>query len=827
MLLISLLTFTTVILNLYCGIRVFLAHRTSRINQLFLLLCLTLCFWGFGYTFMISAHSSATANWWRIFSAIGWCFLYGAFALFAIHFTDHRGLLRRPWMQALLMIPSLVFFINTTRYPDSDFILTNWGWMFPYSNDMLWHMAFLIYYSLFAAGALWMIYDWGRKADTTRVRKQAGVIVKTTLAVYALGAPVDTLLPMLGYQIVPVGVIFSTIFTAGIWYSMSHYKLMMLNFETTADYILTRMMDPVLLVSKDLMILEANQSTFALTHCFENELIGSSLATIVQTTDGSPLYQKRLFADQNASNIEVAVVDRNQVRIPCLMSFKVLYDSFNDLLGLIVVLHNITDRKKYEQLLMQSNTALETKVRERTLELEESNISLQREIAERQAAEDKVQYNANHDQLTGLPNRRLYHERLRAAIDSASDSGEAFAVLYMDLDNFKYLNDSFGHTLGDKVLEQVAQRMAKAVRHGDTLARIGGDEFLLLVEHLQVEKIREVMKTILGSLQRTLGRAFFVNGNEVFLSASVGIAVYPEDGLDPDTLVKHADIAMYEAKYSGKRTYRFCSSPMKKKVLERANIRNHLFRAIDNDELLVFYQPQIDAVSGRIAGFEALLRWRMNQEHFVSPEDFIPMAEETGLIVPIGVWVMKKALQQLRHWHDLGFPNLGMALNVSARQLKEKGFLEQMIQCLAESGVDPKRVEIEITESVAFKRDADILAMLQEVRKLDVRIAIDDFGIDHSSFTNVKLIPVDHLKIAMPFVSGIGKNTKDEAIVSSIIALSHKIGLQVIAEGVETEEELLFLRRESCDEIQGYYFYRPMPPEKIETLLFDLRRALA
>jgi diguanylate cyclase (GGDEF)-like protein/PAS domain S-box-containing protein len=720
-----------------------------------------------------------------------------------------------------------VFFINTTQYPDADFVLTPWGWMYPYSNDMTWHSAFLVYYSLFAAWSLWLIYRWGRRSKTTRIRKQSEIMVKSTLIVYALGAPTDTLLPMLGIQLVPVGVIFSTIFTAGIWYSITRYRLMTLSFKSAADHILSTMMDPLLLVGEDLRIREVNRKALMLTGRTENELIGASLGEVLQDLKTSPIDSAAFFTKDHSLTTEVLVEKINAAPVSCLMSTRVMYDEFQDLVGIILFFQDITDRKKYESLLKQTNEELEVKVRDRTQELEDSNITLQKEIIERKAAQDQIWYNANHDALTGLPNRRLFYERLKSGLDRTQGTENVLAVLFIDLDNFKYINDTFGHKHGDLILQQVASRMERSLRHGDTLSRVGGDEFLLIIGQLQAVHIRRTLEKVIRSIREALLEPFVVDGGERFLTVSIGVAAFPEDGTDADTLIKNADIAMYDAKYSGKNAYRFCSSPMKQKVLEKAVIRQNLFRALHDNEFSLFFQPQVQLYTGTIVGLEALIRWRPHGGSFISPDQFIPIAEETGLIVPIGEWVIRTAFRQLKDWNDMGFQNLRVAINVSARQLRERNFMEKTRQCMLEAGVTPGEIEFEITESIAFKRDAQVLDMLTEIKESGIGIAIDDFGTEYSSFMNVKMMPVDRLKIAMPFVSGIGKNEKDAAIVSSIIALSHKIGLKVIAEGVETEIEADYLSRENCDEIQGYYYYFPVPAEKIPDLLRNTRSGVA
>ncbi len=505
--------------------------------------------------------------------------------------------------------------------------------------------------------------------------------------------------------------------------------------------------------------------------------------------------------------------------LPCLLSSKALQDEFGETLGKIILLHDISDRKHYEERLQQANDELEAKVKARTTELAHSNLSLQQEVLDRTAAETQALYAANFDILTGLPNRRQFCDKANVAITKAEVFGDILAVIFFDLDNFKTLNDSFGHPHGDLALEEVAARMRSIVRKDDALCRIGGDEFLLLMEGLNHKDLHNTVVKHVERFKQLFEKPFFINGRESFLSVSMGIALYPDDGRDADSLIKNADIAMYAAKRDGKNNYRFSSARIKKKVLEKNQIRNNLFRAVEKGEMELYYQPQIHLNTRRISGVEVLLRWRMNGEKPISPCQFIPIAEETGLIVPIGNWIMHQACARLKRWHEQGFSHLTMAVNLSVRQLRERNFEEQVTSCIATTGIDPKQIEFEITESMAFTQDEGIASILERMKQHHVSIAVDDFGTDYSSFMTIKTVMVDRLKIAQPFISGIGKNKKDEAIVSSIIDLAHNLKLKVIAEGVETDEELEYLVQKGCDEIQGYCFHRPMTAHRMEALL--------
>jgi diguanylate cyclase len=818
-LIVSLLAYTTVVLNFLLGLYVFRANRHACANRIFLLMCVTLCFWGLGYTFTISAPSAAAAMHWRAFSALGWCFFYSVFVWFAISFTEPKGWLTHPAVSYAIHLPGLIFFLYNVALPPDHFTHTEWGWVYLYKEEVAWQAAFIAYYTTYAMTAFWLIYRWGRRADNIRAQKQAQIIVRTMLSVYVLAVPFDTYLPLFGYPVLPMAILLSTIFVAGISYAIMRYKLLTLNFDTAADQILQRMIDPVLLVGTDTVIREVNASFVELTGFHERELVGRQLSHIL-TGQTSAEIAWMLSPKSKGKKTEVLLATIiPAVTVPCLLSYKILQDEFGADLGLIVLLHDIGERKRYEERLKQANDELEIKVRERTAELAQSNLSLQQEVLDRAAAEMQAVYAANFDMLTGLPNRRQFCDTANKAIENAEVFGDSLAIVFFDLDNFKTLNDSFGHSHGDLALEKVARRLRSIIGANERLSRIGGDEFLLLIEGFNQKEFRAVVLQKVAYFKQLFEKPFSINGRESFLSVSMGVAFYPEDGRDADTLIKNADIAMYAAKRNGKNDYRFSSALMKKIVLEKNQIRHQLFRALEKNEFELYYQPQINLKTRKISGVEALLRWRVEQGEMIPPGQFIPIAEETGLIVPIGSWVMNQACAQLRRWHQQGFGFLTMAINLSARQLRECDFEEQVKFCLAKTGVAPQRVEFEITESLAWAKNAKMASVLQQLKKTQVAIAVDDFGTDYSSFMTIKSVPINRLKIAQPFISGIGMNKKDEAIVGSIIELAHTLNLTVIAEGVEKISELDYLIRKGCDEVQGYYFHRPMTADKMEALL--------
>jgi diguanylate cyclase (GGDEF)-like protein len=431
-------------------------------------------------------------------------------------------------------------------------------------------------------------------------------------------------------------------------------------------------------------------------------------------------------------------------------------------------------------------------------------------------AAKEIEYMAYYDSLTGLPNRVLFSDRLTQAIHLARRTEGLIGVIFLDLDSFKMVNDTMGHSGGDALLQDVAQSLVQRLRKIDTVARFGGDEFLIMVHNISDHKnIIKIAGNILGLFESP----FHINEQEFFITGSAGVAVYPFDGEDADTLIKNADIAMYTAKTRGKNQYALCTEDMKEQVRKNIRLSNHLYRVQQRNELVVYYQPQIRLHTGQIIGVEALLRWKHPELGMVPPNIFIPLAEMNGTINGIGEWILKTATQQNKKWQDIGLPHLRMAVNLSVIQLNNPRIVEMVDQTLKETGLSPKYLELEITESIAMKEAAYIVDILNRLKELGVSISIDDFGTEYSSLNRIKVLPIDRIKIDMQFVQGIEGSEKDQAITKVIINLAKSLGLEVLAEGVETAPQLEFLNQKMCDDVQGYYYYKPMPAEEMEALL--------
>lgn len=425
-----------------------------------------------------------------------------------------------------------------------------------------------------------------------------------------------------------------------------------------------------------------------------------------------------------------------------------------------------------------------------------------------------IAYLASHDELTGLPNRALLGDRLRHAIEQREP--QPFAVLFMDLNRFKMVNDSLGHDRGDHLLRMTAERLRAAVREGDTVARLGGDEFVVVLEH--IESIDSVAK-IADTLLKTVAQPFHLDGHELVVSTSIGCSVFPRDGTDPATLLKHADLAMYKAKELQAGSFRFFDPAMNVTMLERLLTESGIKRAIERNELELHYQPRINALTDTIIGMEALVRWRHPERGLMAPQEFIPMAEELGIIGTVGEWVLYTACRQNRAWQDVGILPFRISVNISAYQISEPGFAELLLRILEETGLDGSFLELEITETSFMKNIDASVANLHALKKIGVSISIDDFGTGYSSLAYLKKLPIDTLKIDKSFIEDLLDDADDATIVSATIALAHNMNLQVVAEGVTTAAQSRFLLERNCTAMQGYLFSHPVTAEELTPIL--------
>lgn len=439
------------------------------------------------------------------------------------------------------------------------------------------------------------------------------------------------------------------------------------------------------------------------------------------------------------------------------------------------------------------------------------------DITERKESEEYLKYLANYDTLTDLPNRVLFKARLEVAIENAKRYDKKVAILFLDLDRFKGINDTLGHNVGDYVLKQVAERLSQNVRKSDTVARLGGDEFTIILPEIKKE---DVAISVVNKIFKALTYPFFYKEQELFITTSIGITFYPDDAISIENLLKNADSAMYKAKEQGNR-FALYTPEINDKLSRDRIIEQGLHKALDRAELTIYYQPQIDLKTKKIIGLEALLRWIHPELGYVSPAEFIPVAEQTGLIVPIGEWVIKEACRKNKDWQEKGYPSITLAVNLSARQFMDSNLVPTIIRILKETKLDPKYLDLEITESISIYNINKIIQILTELKAIGINVSIDDFGTGHSSLSYLKSFPITHLKIDKSFVDDIVSDKSNLVIIKAIIEMAHGLDLKVIAEGVESKEQLLYLEKLNCNAAQGYIFSRPLPTLEIEKLLAE------
>ncbi len=438
------------------------------------------------------------------------------------------------------------------------------------------------------------------------------------------------------------------------------------------------------------------------------------------------------------------------------------------------------------------------------------------DITKQKKSEAIISYQIHYDSLTGLPNRKYLFEYLREVLEKLKDKKQKFAVLFLDIDRFKLINDSLGHTIGDLLLKAVGDRLKTLLRQDDLLVRWGGDEFTIITK---VIDSTDAVVQIAESIIQALTLPFRCGGHQLHITTSVGASIYPDHNTEVEGLIHNADMAMYRAKEEGRNCFKFYIPNMQEQSFQRLLMQNNLRRALENEELETYYQPQVDINTGKIVGLEVLLRWHNTVLGSISPSEFIPLAEETGLIIPIGNWVLRHSCLQAIAWLNMGLPPIQIGINLSIKQLQQKDFLVSLKQILSETDFDPHYLELEITEGIMMDNIEEKIILLEQFREMGIKLSIDDFGTGYSALSYLKRLPIDTLKIDRTFIEYINYNQQDQAIVTSLINLSHSLDLTVIAEGAETCEQVDLLRSLGCDQIQGYFFHKALPAEQIEGLL--------
>lgn len=804
------------VIYILSGIFMYYKDKFSQINKSFLFFSLSAGLWGIGLTFMMVSEDIGSANLWRVISVIGLSNTFVSWLIFAIALKSKKIIAIEKI--CLLMIIPIFFVIDTLRYePNEVLVLVGYLWRLAYSFRPL-EITFIVYLMLCFFSGIIIINNWGKEVTKIKEKIQSKLIVRASLSSILVSFLLDQLSYLYNLNLVYSGIFGISIIIFIIVYTSSKYKMLTINTEYVSEYIFKSVSDPIIFLGEDFKIKNANNIALKMIGRSLKEIENTLLSNFI-TTDR--LNFLRLKDYKNVNNVECKLFKSEKEYIECSLSASVIYDEFNDMLGIVIILRDISERKKSESLLRNYNMELENKILERTSKLEEANEILKIEIAERKAAEKRILYMGYYDELTDLPNRRYFNEFINKYISDIKTSEKCFAVIFLDLDNFKYVNDTYGHKSGDQLLKDFSKHINSAIRGNDVLARIGGDEFLILLSDLNKENAIKIIEEVSKRIMEIVKEPYIIEDKENFITASIGASCYPQDGEDSDTLIKNADIAMYEAKRFGKNNLKICNEELKNRIIEKAQVRNALYRAIELEELLLYYQPQVNIKLNKIIGFEALLRWHYKKQKFISPIEFIPIAEETGLIIPIGYWVIEKACRMLKKYQDQGF-KYTMAINLSSNQLEDADFAGGVFKIINETGVDSNYLEFEITERITLNTSEEILKNLFFLKTLGIKISLDDFGIEYSSYMKIKSLPIDKIKIAKEFIQEINENKKDNEIISSIIQLSRDLNLSIIAEGVEEISQLEYLKSKDCEEVQGYIYYKPMPDSEIDAIINEL-----
>jgi diguanylate cyclase (GGDEF)-like protein/PAS domain S-box-containing protein len=761
------------------GISVFRLDKRSRMNILFLTLNILLFIWSFATALYISAQSElASAIWYRI-SSVGSYLFIGSALHFFLFFTKQQKFLNRWWKYLILYFPSIFFaFIELAfDFYSEGYVPGQYGWVVIARTNSIWFVTSLVYIIGYIVACVMLSARFGKTAESIREKNQARVLHYTAAISLVIGLIILVVSTVLVSDLPDITPFSGAIWSIGIYYAIAKYKLLLLTPSYIAENLYKTIADSVILANPYGEIININPEAQRLLGYSESELVGASLEKIFCAESRSENNISELLNQCPVRGAETYMVTKTNEKTPVILSISECSDQYQTRLGFVLASKDVTEYKK---------------------------------------AEEKIQYLATHDSLTGLPNRSMFTQLLEHAILSAKRNNKMLAVLFVDLDRFKTINDTKGHDAGDQLLITIARRYQSALRASDVVCRQGGDEFVILIE--DVLKPNE-LKRVAGHIISTTYEPVILMGDECRVTASVGISVYPADGEDAQTLMKHADIAMYCAKEEGKNDYKFYSKDLQSVSMNRLAIERNLRLALERHEFSLHYQAKVNFKTGAITGVEALLRWQSPELGNITPTQFIPIAEETGIIVPIGKWVLRTACAQNVAWQKQGLPAVRMAVNLSLRQLLDSNLPRDIEQTLHDSGMDAEYLELEVTESMIMNDPRKMITILQRIKSMGVRLAIDDFGTGYSSLAQLKQFPVDTLKIDRSFIRNITEDSDDKAIAHAIISMGESLGLTVVAEGVETIEQLNYLKGQACDEMQGFYFSKPVVADQFAELL--------
>lgn len=774
---------------IYLGIYVLYLDRKAMLNRVFFALCISFGLWALAAYFSNSADSKYDCNIWGIIASIGYC----TFASVALHFfllyTKKYDLLKKWWLYIIIYLPCVIFIYQSLKGNlfIKDYVLGKYGWYVLMRTDSLYFWLLIMLIVIYGTVSLLLCYFWWKSATAKRDQKQAKIIFITAVISFFLCNSLALIPKFFGLSIPDITPVGFVIWISGIVYGIAKYNFMLLTPSLAVENILQTISDSVILVDLNGVMITANQETIRLLKYDINELIGKPLSILFhKDNDLNAADLANLLRNGPIRNIETFFITKNGEKIPINFSASFCRDDDDDtIIGFVAVAWDITSQK---------NT------------------------------EERLRNLAHHDALTNLANRLLLDERLSHDISVAQSNNTLIAVVLFDIDRFKDINDVYGHNIGDLLLKDIAIRLKASVRQSDTIARLGGDEFVILLNGLnQVNDFEATVQMVM----KHLSEPYFIDTYEINITVSMGISIYPMHGNDLRSLIKNSDIALYKVKSQGKNNYQLYSAIMSSAVNEKMELQNSLRKALANDELFLEYQTIIDTDTGLINGVEALLRWNHPDYGIIPPLKFIPLAEESGLIVPIGEWVLRTACLEVKKWQESGFPHILLSVNLSPIQLKLSNILSNILQILKETQLEPENLMLEITECAAMNDLENTINILRQFQDHKIKVAIDDFGTGYSSLVYLKKMPIYAIKIDRFFIKDIQSDPDCITIVTAMITMAHSMRLKVIIEGIENDEQLIrlhslkweYIGSPICDATQGYLFNRPVAGNIIEELL--------
>jgi diguanylate cyclase (GGDEF)-like protein/PAS domain S-box-containing protein len=784
----ALVMFFSFMIYLGVGIYVLFVDRKSALNKAFFALNMCFAIWSFALVFFLTAPDKDSALFWDMVASIG----YNSFASIVLHFfllyTGKTRFLKKWWSYIIIYLPVAIISIVKLAFNSdvNDYVFGSYGWQTDIITGSIWFQTGLAHYILYCLIGFVLCYGKWRKAGSVRERKQAKIIFVSGVLAFLIGTNSYFAFFLLDLDFPDTTVVALLIWSFGIVYGIQKYKLLILTPAVAADNILQTIIDSVILVSPQGIILHSNAETEKLLGYEEAELTGSELDGLFpEDSVKKSEHIKSLLQKGPVRNLESDFITRQKQKIPIMISASVFKDQDDSTAGYVIVSKDVTKLRDME---------------------------------------NRLKHLAHHDALTNLPNRLLLSDRLSQAITRAKRDRTYIALVLLDLDQFKKVNDVLGHSVGDLLLVEIADRLTESVRQSDTAVRLGGDEFVLLLENLKSpEDYEVVVKKVLDRIAEPC----VIEGHKLKMTASIGISIYPTDGGDMENLMKNADLAMYFAKNHGRNRYQLFSTSMSLSAIDADHLTDKLDKALENNELMLLYQPVIDLATGDIVGTEALVRWNHPEYGMISPDKFLKAAEESGSIIPIGEWVLWTACRQVKKWQDAGYDAAHVSVNLSLRQFQQQNLADVILAVLNGTGISPDSILLEITESTVLHDMAYTTDVIQKLFKHQVQFVIDDFGAGYSSLLYFRKLPIYAIKLDRFFTSNIADDPESAAIVSAIIAMAHNMNFKVIAEGIENDKQLASLRSLDqhffgspvCDGAQGYLFSKPVSAGMIDQLL--------